>query len=204
MIEINLIAKKKGGKPVVVLGVDVRTINFKMFGLAILIFYLPKNYLAGVWQKELEEVDRTIAKLDAEATTAQEELKSYDNVKLELEAYNNQIEKLRGRSEQVDTILKEKTSPRRVLERIARSLPEDMWVDELLIKEDRSFELRGGAEKYKSIGDMITTLNETPYFANSLNLVKSETKVEIEGGREIRTESYNIGGIIKTFEIMGR
>src|SRR5690606_23183165 len=164
MIEINLIAKKKGGKPVVVLGVDVRTINFKMFGLAILIFYLPKNYLAGVWQKELEEVDRTIAKLDAEATTAQEELKSYDNVKLELEAYNNQIEKLRGRSEQVDTILKEKTSPRRVLERIARSLPEDMWVDELLIKEDRSFELRGGAEKYKSIGDMITTLNETPYF----------------------------------------
>ena len=120
MIEVNLIERKKGGKPVVVLGVDVRTINFKFLALAILIYYVPKNVMQGKWEEELASVDRQIAKLDADSKAIQEDLKSFEGVKAELEAYNKQIEKLRERSVQVDRILKEKTSPKRLFERMAR------------------------------------------------------------------------------------
>lgn len=204
MIEVNLIERKKGGKPVVVLGVDVRTINFKALSLAIVIYYVPKNYLASMWLEESRAIDRQIEILDAKAKTLSEELKSFDNVKKELEAYNTQIERLRGRSDQVDKILKEKTSPKRLLEVIARSVPDDLWFNELVIKDDRSFELSGGAESYKSIGDLVNSLNETPYFRNSINLANSETKTEIDGSREIRTEAFKLIGRVESFEIVGR
>ena len=204
MIEVNLIERKKGGKPVVVLGVDVRTINFKMLFVAILIYYVPKNVMQGQWADELAGVDRQIAKLDADSKAIQEDLKSFEGVKAELEAYNKQIEKLRERSVQVDRILKEKTSPKRLLERMARLSPQDLWFNELVIQEDRTFSLRGGADSYKSIGDLIVAMNETPFFKNTLNLVKSETMNEVEGGREIRTESFEIGGKVESFEIQGR
>lgn len=204
MIEVNLIERKKGGKPVVVLGVDVRTINFKLLAVAILIYYVPKNIMQGQWEDEIASVDRQIVKLDADAKAVQEELKNFEGVKAELELYNKQIEKLRERSVQVDRILKEKTSPKRLLERMARLSPENLWFNELIIQEDRSFSLKGGAENYKSIGDLIVALNETPFFKNSLNLAKSETVNEVEGGREVRTESYEIVGKVESFEIQGR
>lgn len=204
MIEVNLIERKKGGRPVVVLGVDVRTVNFKLFGLAIILYYAPKNYLTSMWADEIRRIDNQIEILDAKAKTLSEELKSFDNVKKELEAYNTQIERLRGRSDQVDKILKEKTSPKRLLEVIARSVPADLWFNELVIKEDRTFELRGGAESYKSIGDLVNSLNETPYFRNSINLANSETKTEVDGSREIRTESFELIGRVESFEIVGR
>lgn len=204
MIEVNLIEKKKSGKPVVVLGVDVRTINFKMFGLAIALYYIPKNYLASIWNEEIRQLNHQIEVLDAKVKTVSEDLKSFENVKKELEAYNAQIERLRGRSDQVDKILKEKTSPKRLLEFVARSVPDDLWFNELVIKEDRTFELKGEAESYKSIGDFVSSLNETPYFRNSINLANSETKTEIDGGREIRTESFEVIGRVESFEIVGR
>tara|TARA_R110000868_G_scaffold55424_8_gene172369 strand:+ start:33203 stop:33817 length:615 start_codon:yes stop_codon:yes gene_type:complete len=204
MIKINLIEKKKNAKPVVVLGVDVRTINFKLLFVAILIYYIPKNYMTGVWQEEIRALDKQIEILDAQSKTVREDLKSFDGVKQELESYKRQIEKLRERSAQVDRILKEKTSPKRLLERMARVAPQDLWFDELTIQDDRSLLLKGGADSYKSIGDLIVTLNETPYFKNSLNLAKSETKTEVDGGREVRTESYEIVGTVESFEIMGR
>jgi len=204
VIKINLIERKKNSKPVVVLGVDVRTINFKLLFVAILIYYIPKNYMAGVWQEEIRSLDKEIEILDAQSKTVREDLKSFDGVKQELESYKRQIEKLRERSAQVDRILKEKTSPKRLLERMARVAPQDLWFDELTIQDDRSLFLKGGADSYKSIGDLIVTLNETPYFKNSLNLAKSETKTEVDGGREVRTESYEITGTVESFEIMGR
>ncbi len=118
-------------------------------------------------------------------------------------SYRRQIDKLKERSTQVDKILKEKTSPKRLLERMARVSPKDLWFDEVKISDDQSFFLRGGADSYKSIGDVIVTLNETPYFKNSLNLVKSETITEVEAGRELRHESYEISGNISSFEIVG-
>ncbi len=203
MIAINLIEKKNTSKPVVVLGVDVRTINFKLFFVAIVIFYVPKNYFLSTWAEEIRSLDKQIEILDAQSKQAREDLRSFDGVKQELESYKKQIDKLKERSTQVDKILKEKTSPKRLLERMARVSPTDLWFDELRINDDQSFFLRGGADSYKSIGDIIVTLNETPYFNNSLNLVKSETKTEVEGGRELRHESYEINGNVTSYEIVG-
>ena len=203
MIAVNLIERKKKSKHVVVLGIDVRTINFKMFFVAILIFYIPKNYFLSTWENEVRSIDNQIEILEAQSKQAREELRNFDGVKQELESYKRQIDKLKERSIQVDKILKEKTSPKRLLERMARVAPEDLWFDELSISDDQTFLLRGGAESYKSIGDLIVTLNETPYFNNTLNLVKSQTKREVEGGRELRNESYEIRGKISSYEIVG-
>jgi prefoldin subunit 5 len=204
MIAINLIEKKRGSKAVVVLGVDIRTINFKALGFAILLFYIPKNYMKGVWESEISGLNQQVEVLNKNLKDLQKELQGYENIKEQLSSYNAQIERLRQRSEQVDRILKEKTSPKMLLERLARSSPVDLWFDELLILEDRTFSLKGGAESYKSIGDLIVNMNDTPYFRGTLNLAKSETLNEVEGGREVRTESYEITGKIESFEIVGR
>ena len=56
------------------------------------------------------------------------------DIKKQLTAYNSQVGRLQKRTEQVDKILKEKTNPRRLLERVARDIPTDMWIKRIINK----------------------------------------------------------------------
>lgn len=200
MIEINLLEQKKAFKVPSVMGIDFTDINLKMLGFAILYAYIPEIFVEKYYASEIKDLDAAIAVETKIARKLKKELKGSRQVQEKLKAFNLQVKKLRERSNLVDKIFKEKTNPKKVLEKVARSVPEDLWFDSLAINEDKSVDIKGAANSYKSIGNFITSANDSAYFGSSLMMADSKTAAEKNGLRETRIETFEIKGRIITFD----
>lgn len=203
MIEINLLKKKKGIQLPVVLGVDLNLINWKVIGLAYALTYAPDWLLKPELDKEMKVVDDQIAILNKKNSKLKKEVGGNTNVEEQLEAFNRQVQKLKKRSSQVEKIIQDKTNPRKVLERVARDIPQDLWLTSLSITNDRTIEIKGAAESYKSIGDFIISANDSQFFGKSLILTGSNTETIEKDGVERRVEKFDIKGNVSAFEPFG-
>lgn len=199
MIEVNLLEQKKQFKMPLVLGIDFSQVNVKMLMFAILFAYIPEIFIDNYFKDTIAELDKEISVENKIFKKIKRELRGSKQVQKKLKAFNQQIKKLKDRSVLVDRIFKEKTNPKKVLEKIARSVPKDLWFEALTISEDRSFSIKGGANSYKSIGNFISIANDSVYFSSTLQMKDSKTVTEKNGSREIRIETFEIKGKILTF-----
>lgn len=201
MIELNLLEKRQPLRLPVVLGVDLNELNFKLLGVAFFIFYIPEIFVHSHFEELLTTEQAVVDSLSSEKDKITQEINSNANVKSQLEAYNNQVEKLKERSAQVDEILKIRTNPKKVLEKIARSIPEDLWFDVLSINENKDVVIKGGANSSRSIGEFITVINDSPFFANSLTPVKQERADDKSEGVGSSFEYFELKGKIKNYDM---
>jgi len=204
MIELNLLEKKEPFKLPVMLGVDLNNLNFIMIGVAIFIYYVPEIFIRSSFEDKIKVEEESLAKITAETSKLTSESLKDNQVKTQLEAYNNQVEKLKVRSAQVDEILKIRTNPKKILEKIARSIPDDLWFDQLKINENRDVLIIGGAYSPRSIGEFINNINESPYFGSSITPVKQENKKETIDGQTISYESFELKGKVKNYDMRSK
>ena len=204
MIELNLLEKKEPLRLPVMLGVDFNALNFKMLGLAIVIYYVPEIFVRGMFDHQLKSEEETYQSILSEAQKIEAEIGKKTNTKTQLEAYNKQVEKLKARSTQVDEILKIRTNPKKILEKIARSIPEDLWFDSLKIDEKSDVTISGGADSPRSIGEFITIINDSPFFGNSITPVKQESRNENLDGVPMNVEVFELKGKIKNYDMRSR
>lgn len=200
MIEINLLEQKKQFKMPPVLGIDFSAINIKMLIFAIAFAYVPEIFIVNYFQEENVKFDEELKKEKLVLSKLRKDLRGNEKIKDQLQAFSRQIVKLKKRSEQVDSIIKQKTNPKKILEKIARSTPEELWFNNLVIGEDKSFLIEGGANSYKSIGNFISVANNAVFFGASLKMADSKTETEKVGNRETRIETFSIKGTILTFD----
>jgi len=206
MIEINLIEQKKHFKLPTVLGIDFAELNIKYLVVAVIIMYLPDLFLPDFYAEQLSVVNNNLNNINQKISKINKEIRSNDDVKKKLESFNQQVEKLKKRSQQVDQIIKTRTNPKKILERLARDIPEDVWLDRIEIKQDKSIIIEGGATSYKSIGNFISLANESTFFGKSLTLAKSstkkldETKTKEKTNDQARIEAFTIEGKIETYD----
>lgn len=204
MIELNLLVKKKSTQLPSVLGMDLNQINFAMIGIAIAIYYIPDYVLHSYFDGKIAEVQATIAKMTEENNKITAELSKDSNLKARLDAYNAQVEKLKNRSAQVDEILKIRTNPKKILEKLARSVTDDLWFDVLKINEDKTIIIEGGSYSPRSIGEFITIINDSPFFGNSITPTKQENKQETVDGVSSSYEYFELKGEIKNFDMRSK
>ncbi len=204
MIEINLLNKKKGIELPVVLGIDLNQVNWKFLAVAYAITYTPDWFMKPEFVKETEVVDQEIQVLQKSLRKYKADLGKNSNVEEQLEAFNRQVQKLKRRSSQVEKIIQDKTNPRKLLERVARDIPADMWFKDLIITSTKTIEINGASESYKSIGDFIISANDSQFFGKSLILTGSNTVTEkMPDGSERRVEQFNIKGNVRAYEPFG-
>lgn len=188
MIELNLLERKKPFAFPIVLGMDFNILNFKMMAVALVIYYMPNFVVGQMFDTKIQEAEATINQLTQENAKIKAEIAKDANIQAQVNAYKEQVTRLQSRSTQVDEILKTRTNPKKVLERIARSMPEDVWFNELSINEKNEITISGGAETPRGVGEFITTINDSPYFGGSITPAKQENKRE------------NLDGVLTTFE----
>lgn len=201
MIELNLLEKKQPLKLPVVLGVDLNTVNLKMLGLALVIYYVPGMVLESISNDKIIEAESILAELNTQNTKLKNEIGKDTDVKSQLEAYKIQEGKLKNRSAQVDEILKNRTNPKKVLEKIARSIPEDLWFNEMLINEKNEITISGGSYSPRAIGEFITSVNDSPYFGGSITPSKQENKQESLDGILSNYEFFELKGKIINYDM---
>lgn len=204
MIELNLLEKKQPFRLPVVLGVDLNNLNFKMIGFSLFLFYIPEIFIRSHFEDELKNEQDALEIVTKEYTKVQKEIGKNTDIKAQLEAYNRQVEKLKARSAQVDEILKIRTNPKKILEKVARSIPEDVWFDQLKINHNKEIVIMGGADSPRKIGEFITSLNDSPFFGNSITPVKQENKEENIDGVQSSYEVFELKGKIKTYDMRSR
>lgn len=204
MIELNLLEKKQPFRLPVVLGVDLNDLNFKMIGFALFLFYIPEIFVRGHFDDELKIEQESLSAVQGEHQKIKSEIAKNTNVKSQLDAYNKQVEKLKARSSQVDEILKIRTNPKKILEKIARSIPEDLWFDQLRINDNKEMIISGGAYSPRSIGEFITIINDSPFFGNTITPVKQENKQEPLDGVLTSYETFELKGKIKNYDMRSR
>ena len=204
MIELNLLEKKQPLRLPSILGLDLNVLNFKMIGVALFLYYVPEIFIHSHFEDKIKEEEETLSKITSDSDKITKEIGKNTNVKAQLEAYNKQVEKLKARSAQVDEILKIRTNPKKVLEKIARSIPEDLWFDQLKINENKDVVIIGGSYSPRSIGEFITVINDSPFFANSITPVKQENKQESLDGVIGNYELFELKGKVKNYEMRSR
>lgn len=204
MIELNLLEKKQPIKVPVILGIDFNQLNFKMIIVALIIFYVPDIFIHNNFEEKFKEQESVLQNLKAETEKVNKEIGQKANVKSQLEAYNIQVEKLKSRSAQVDEILKIRTNPKKVLEKIARSIPEDLWFDQLKITDNKDISITGGAYSPRSIGEFITVINDSPFFGSSITPLKQENKQDNLDGTLTNFELFELKGKIKNYDMRSK
>ena len=200
MIEINLIEQKKKFKAPVILGIDLGKLPLKKLAISYLIASYPVSFLDDHFKSELDKDELEVSTLNKRYQDLRREIKKNENVKSQLLAFNEQIEKLKTRTEQVNKIIKAKTNPRYVLEKIARTTPNNVWFNSLEIDPENQLTIEGGTDSYTSIGEFIVNLNDSPYFARSLQLADSKTEEEDFSGNKYRIEKFTIKGKVDVFD----
>ncbi len=183
----------------VVLGVDLAKINYKKIIIAIVISYLPEYLYYPTMVDEVTAKNAEIESLKQELAKIQADIKGNEAVKNQLEAFNKQVERLKERSEQVEKIIKTRTNPRKIMERIARNMPEDMWLKTLEISKDKKMTMDGLSSSYKSIGNFIVLLNESSFFGKSVTLADSKTE-EDAAQKTRRLEFFKIVGTVDSYD----
>lgn len=203
MIKLNLLEKKTGAGLPKVLGVDLNKFNLKLIGLAIVFLYLPEMGIQFLYDPQVEALTTSKATIEEENNRLKSEIDAEIDVKNQLDNFKKQVENLERKSKQVDQILLAKKNPKKILEKIARSIPEDAWIESLVITEKDEIDIRGGAYSAKSIGDFITITNDSPYFGGSLTPTQQESRKGMLDGISASYESFEIKGQVQNYDMRG-
>lgn len=201
MIELNLLEKKKPFILPPILGMDLSVVNFKMLAVALVIYYSPGFVADQMYDGKMEEAKQQSESLEKENKKIKDDLSKDGNVQSQYQAYKEQVERLQSRSSQVDEILKNRTNPKKILEKIARSIPEDVWFTELTISSSNEITIKGGSYSPRAIGEFITTINDSPYFNGSITPSKQENKREVLDGNYATFEQFELKGKITNYDM---
>ena len=204
MINVNLIStsKRSVANDITVLGVDVKAINFKVLIITAIICY-GADYGSSIFIKKMvTQSEQEMNTLRGKLEELRKEV-SGSQKREELKKYNDKFNELKQINVEVEKVLSQKINPYKLLENMAKEIPEDVWLKRLEITPENTLSLQGSTSAYKSIGIFITKINETAFFNNSLNLEGSETISQQSGSKTLRLEQFNIRGTISSFDPFG-
>jgi Tfp pilus assembly protein PilN len=201
MIELNLLEKKEPIKLPVVMGIDLNDLNLIMLIVAMIMWYLPQMFLESYIQDEVATITQEVEGLNQKNQKLLDEIGENAKIKDILKAYQSQVERLKTRSSQVDEILKIRTNPKKILEKVARSIPDDVWFNDLRISAENEVFISGGSFNSRSLGEFITIINDSPYFAGSITPVKQENRQETLDGNLASYDYFEVRGKVKSYDM---
>lgn len=204
MIELNLLEKKQPLVLPTVLGVDLNNLNLKMLGVALVLYYMPGVVVSQLFDEKIAETNAVLSGLNAQNAKLQSAINKDADIKNQVDAYKEQVGRLQKRSNQVDEILKTRTNPKKILEKIARSIPEDVWFDSMSISDSNEVIISGGSYSPRGIGEFITAINDSPYFGGTITPSKQENKRESLDGITTNFEAFELKGKIINYDMRSR
>jgi Tfp pilus assembly protein PilN len=204
MIELNLLEKKQPVVLPTILGIDLNNLNLKMLGVALVIYYLPSVIVSSVYSERTTQAEEALQTLTSQATKIKAELDKDANIKSQVDAYKLQVSKLQSRSTQVDEILKTRTNPKKILEKVARSIPEDVWFNRMSINEKNEISIEGGSYTPRAVGEFITNINDSPYFGGSVTPVRQENRKDNLDGVSTNYEVFELKGKIINYDMRSK
>lgn len=193
MIEINL-AKQK--TELNVMGVDLSKLNWKAIVVAMGIYiFVPEYFLKPEFESQTVDLKTNIEALKKNIKKLAKEEQRLKELKEQIDSFKKKTKELEKRSKQVEKILSIKTNPNKLLEKVARSLPQDVWIKQVEIKNNR-LTVIGYSVSYQSIGKLIESIKESPFFDDRLDEKRQKNIEKKLDGESVRLLEFEIEGPI--------
>lgn len=174
MISINLTTQKKAVDITNVGGLDLSKINVKFVLIAILISYLPDFIILPSLEAERASAQENVNALNAENAKKRKQVNS-------LKGFDKQIQQLKRREQQlveklelVKTIISKKKNPWNVLVYVAKNIPPEIWLTEIIYEDDKII-FRGLSMDYTNQGVFLENLKRSVFFADNIVYNKVDT-----------------------------
>jgi hypothetical protein len=183
MIEINLSPTKKAAGISNVAGINLSLINVKMMVIALLIWFIPEPIIISAMDDEINKHKMTFEKLNSEYRNLQGTIQGMQNIEKQVEALQEQEQKLAVRLDTVKQIINRRQNPFEVLKYVAENIPSEVWIESVEIN-DRSVILTGYAKTWKNIGEFLESIKNSIFFNGRADYQKpAEMKTEYMGQR---------------------
>lgn len=183
---------------------DLNAVNLKMLGVAVVIYYMPGITTSLIFEQKTLDKQTELQTLTSENEGLKAKIDKDVNIKVQVDAFKDQVSKLELRSKQVDEILKNRTNPKKVLEKIARSIPEDVWFDSMEINDKNEIIITGGANTSRSIGEFITNINDSPYFGGTIVPRMQDNRKSSPDDMNSSFEYFELSGKIVNYDMRSK
>lgn len=196
MIKINLTNTQKQVDLSNVGGFDFTKLKIKAVLLVIALIYIPDFVLVPIWEEERNAATQEVEDKRSQLASLQRKVNQSRDLEKQINELKIQEENLGKKLTAVKQAISEKRNPSPLLLYIAKNVPEQLWIKELIINKEE-MTIKGEALDYTSIGNFVNSLRAS-VFIKEANIAETSSKVRDTDKRRI--ESFEVKFFIARFD----
>lgn len=189
MIKINLSNAKKQVDISNIGGFDFTQMKIKAVLVVIILIYIPDFVLVPLWEEEREVASQTIQTKQVELSNLKKKVTDSQDLEKQIRELKAQEENLGKKLTAVKQAISEKRNPAPILLYIAKNIPNELWIKELSIEQEK-MTIKGEALDYTSIGNFVNSLRSS-VFIREASIAGTNSTVRESDKRRIETFEVN-------------
>jgi Tfp pilus assembly protein PilN len=174
MIQINLTTNKKPLDLSDVGGMDLSKINVKMVLIAIVLLYVPDILILPSFEEEKMIANQELAQLSEQQQKLAQEVSKLKEFDLQIQQLKRREQQLLEKLALVKTIISKKKNPWNILVYVAKNIPPEIWLTEILYEGDKIV-FKGLSTDYTNQGLFLENLKKSIFFSENLSYSKTNT-----------------------------
>jgi type IV pilus assembly protein PilN len=136
----------------------------------------------GWWYASLKQ---TSATLDQQIAAAEAETTKLRPVLAQVQSFEARKAQLQQRVTLIEQLRKGQSAPVRVLDQISRSLPDGLWLTDL-VQSGSDFTINGYATSMTALSDFVAALEKTTWFRKPVEIIDSQVTTDAKAGDLVR------------------
>ena len=180
-------------------GIDLAQIKPVPFVIAYLISWAAEDFVIPFINKDITGPEKMEKDLQKESRQLKKDLRANASLQAKISAFDNQIQSLKKREKQVESIMSQRSNPKEVFEAFTNIIPEDLWFDEIKVTDKDKIEITGGAVSYPSLSIFLEKANNLTYFKGSLRAKSTKTENVTVYGKSVRASTFVYEGKVSSF-----
>ena len=174
MIEVNLSPVQVTQDFTKVGPINLSLINPVYFGVAIIAMYMVEGLVDSYFDEDIKKLEAQYKIDNNKLKKIKNELRSYDNVKKQVEELNERSAELAKKIEIIKSIVDKRQNPFYVLKYIAEKTPDEIWIKELEV-DDVALKIKGYSKSFNGISKFQEELRQSIHFNGAVQYNKPQT-----------------------------
>ena len=196
MIKINLSTAKKQVDISNVGGFDFTKVKIKALLVVMVLVYLPDFVLVPMWEEDRNTLNQQASATQGRLAQLKQKVAQSAELEKQIRELKAQEENLGKKLTAVKEAISEKKNPASILLFIAKNIPKELWIKELVISGS-DMVIKGEAFDYTSIGNFVHNLRSS-VFIQDANITNTASVVKEPDKRRI--ETFEVKFIIGRFD----
>ena len=166
-------------------GFDFTKIKPALVLIAIVSVYVPDYTIQPYWEEEFQARNNDLSALQGRLSEKRREVSKFADLERQIKELQAQEENLGKKLVAVKQAISLKRNPSNLLLYIAKNIPEDLWIKEMILEENKLI-IKGEALSYTGVGSFVNNLRSS-VFVSDASIKSTTSNVRDSDKRRIET-----------------